>query len=128
MPHANKLTIHLFAAVAEHEADIISERNKAAAQSIKKIIERDGFYVSKAGNRITKLGGCENPNTTPANKAWMDKSKSNRNKNVARPFAQELRRQGIGYCTIAHRLNEAGYKTSRGKMYYDKTVYRLLNE
>ena len=46
MPHANKLTIHLFAAVAEHEADIISERNKAAAQSIKRIIERDGYYIS----------------------------------------------------------------------------------
>ena len=128
MPHANKLTIHLFAAVAEHEADIISERNKAAAQSIKKIIERDGYYTSKAGNKITKLGGCKNPNTVPAIEAWMDKSKNNRNKNVARPFAQELRRQGIGYCTIACRLNEAGYKTSRGKFYYKTSVQRLLQE
>jgi DNA invertase Pin-like site-specific DNA recombinase len=128
MPHANKLTIHLFAAVAEHEADIISERNKAAAQSIKKIIERDGFYLSKAGNRITKLGGCENPNTTPANKAWKEKARNNRNKNVARPFAQELRRQGMGYCTIAMRLNEAGYKTSKGKFYYKTSVQRLLEE
>jgi len=128
MPHANKLTIHLFAAVAEHEADIISERNKAAAQSIKRIIDRDGYYISKAGNKITKLGGCANPNVGPANKAWKEKARNNRNKNVARPFAQELRRQGLGYCTIAMRLNEAGYKTSRGKFYYKTSVQRLLQE
>jgi DNA invertase Pin-like site-specific DNA recombinase len=29
-PHANKLTVHLLAAVAEHERDLISERTKAA--------------------------------------------------------------------------------------------------
>ena len=128
MPHANKLTIHLFAAVAEHEADIVSERNKAAAQSIKKIIERDGYYTSKAGNKITKLGGCKNPNTAPARKALKEKSRNNKNKNVARPFAQELRRQGIGYCTIAMRLNQEGYKTSTGKFYYKTSVQRLLKE
>ena len=128
MPHANKLTIHLFAAVAEHEADIISERNKAAAQSIKRIIERDGFYVSKAGNKITRLGGCKNPSVEKALIAIKEKSRNNRNKNVARPFAQELRRQGLGYCTIAMRLNEAGYKTSQGKFYYKTSVQRLLQE
>tara|TARA_R110000868_G_scaffold81571_2_gene230782 strand:+ start:1042 stop:1743 length:702 start_codon:yes stop_codon:yes gene_type:complete len=128
MPHANKLTIHLFAAVAEHEADIISERNKAAAQSIKNIIERDGYYMSKAGNKITKLGGCKNPNTAPARKERKEKSLNNINKNVARPFAQELRRQGIGYCTIAMRLNDSGYKTSTGKFYYKTSVQRLIQE
>ncbi len=128
MPHANKLTIHLFAAVAEHEADIISERNKAAAQSIKRIIERDGYYTSKAGNKITKLGGFAKSGWRESVAVRQEKSRNNRNKNVARPFAQELRRQGIGYCTIAMRLNQEGYKTSTGKFYYKTSVQRLLKE
>jgi DNA invertase Pin-like site-specific DNA recombinase len=34
-PHANKLTIHILAAVAEHEREMISERTKAALQAAK---------------------------------------------------------------------------------------------
>ena len=35
MPHANKLTIHILAAVAEHEREAISARTKAALAAIK---------------------------------------------------------------------------------------------
>jgi DNA invertase Pin-like site-specific DNA recombinase len=34
-PHANKLTLHILAAVAEHERDMISERTKAALAAAK---------------------------------------------------------------------------------------------
>ena len=34
-PHANKLTIHIPAAVAEHEREAISERTKAALAAAK---------------------------------------------------------------------------------------------
>lgn len=43
MPYANKLTIHIIAAMAEHERDMISQRTKAALAAAKK--------------RGTRLGG-----------------------------------------------------------------------
>jgi hypothetical protein len=33
-PHATKLTVHILAAVAEHERDLISERTRAALQAL----------------------------------------------------------------------------------------------
>jgi DNA invertase Pin-like site-specific DNA recombinase len=40
-PHMNKLTIHILAAVAEHEREMISERTKAALQAAKARGERN---------------------------------------------------------------------------------------
>src|SRR6202047_3345945 len=42
IPHANKLTVHILAAVAQHEREMISERTKAALQAAKKRGQRLG--------------------------------------------------------------------------------------
>jgi DNA invertase Pin-like site-specific DNA recombinase len=36
-PHANELTVHILAAVAEHEREMISERTKVAPQATKAV-------------------------------------------------------------------------------------------
>jgi DNA invertase Pin-like site-specific DNA recombinase len=43
-PHANKLTIHILAAVAQHEREMIAERTKAALQAAKARGTRLGRY------------------------------------------------------------------------------------
>jgi Resolvase, N terminal domain len=48
-PHANKLTIHILAAVAQHEREMISERTKAALQAAKKRGAAPGRLPSSAG-------------------------------------------------------------------------------
>jgi DNA invertase Pin-like site-specific DNA recombinase len=42
MPHANKLTVHILAAVAEHERDMISARTRAALAAAKACGKRLG--------------------------------------------------------------------------------------
>ena len=45
MPEANRLTIHILAAVAEHEREMISKRTKAALQVAKTREARSGSSV-----------------------------------------------------------------------------------
>ncbi|MFO0268915.1 MAG: recombinase family protein [Gemmatimonadota bacterium] len=51
-PHANKLTIHLLAAIAEHERDLISERTRAALKAVKKRGVKLGSPNPKKGSRV----------------------------------------------------------------------------
>ena len=86
-PHANKLTVHILAAVAQHEREMISERTKAALQAAK--------------DRGVRLG---NPNLSKA--AAIGRAKLH---NTARQFAlnvlpviRELQAAGIGSRATSH--------------------------
>src|SRR5262245_53183683 len=107
MPEANRLTIHILAAVAEHEREMISKRTKAALQ------------VAKA--RGTKLG---NPAPLPASlKArTVLKAQTAERHATVRPLLKQLQEQGYSLSAIAQELNRRNVPTARGGMWYATTV------
>ncbi|HDZ15510.1 hypothetical protein LCGC14_1210750 [marine sediment metagenome] len=136
MPKANKLTIHIMAAMAEHELDMIKERTNAALDQIKRNIERDGYHISKEGNRITSLGGSKVPTDADREKAkrvLKKKRESNENNQRALSVVCLLKEKGekdssdkMTLQQMADHLNRNGYKTSRGKSFSSIQVSRLL--
>jgi DNA invertase Pin-like site-specific DNA recombinase len=103
-PHANRLTVHILAAVAEHEAKMISERTKAALAAAKR---RGVKLGGDRGARLTakaRQAGCEAV-TARANGRAADLA----------PVVAELQAGGArSLRAIAAGLNERGIRTPRG--------------
>jgi DNA invertase Pin-like site-specific DNA recombinase len=116
MPTANKFTIHIFAALAEQEADLISQRTKAALTELK-----------KSGKR---LGSPKN-----LTKAAIDKGKEirinnafeNENNVKATALIRVLKESGLSLTNVALKLNESGFRTRRRKKFQAVQVQRLYN-
>jgi DNA invertase Pin-like site-specific DNA recombinase len=111
MPEANRLTLHILAAVAEHEREMISVRTKAA--------------LAAARARGTRLG---TPDGRMARKAAAARliAKADQFASTVLPMVTGLASQGLGLREIARRLNERGIKTSRGREWQATTVRNLL--
>ena len=112
-PHANKLTVHILAAVAQHEREMISERTKAALAAAKK--------------RGQVLG---NPNLTEAAKLGAAAVKANARRFAAniRPIIEEIVRAGAtSHNAIAAKLNERNVKTARGGVWTHVQVGAILH-
>ena len=111
MPEANRLTIHILAAVAEHEREAISIRTKAALKAAKA--------------RGVKLG---NPNPREAARAANDAVIAQANSFAAThaPLIQLLRGQGKTYAAIANELNMRRIPTARGGEWHGGTVQNIL--
>ena len=99
-PHANKLTVHILAAVAEHERAMISERTKAA--------------LAAAKRRGVRLG---NPTLAKAAKRGTAAVKAGAKRFAANvlPLIREIQAAGAGSnAAIAAKLNERKVATARG--------------
>jgi DNA invertase Pin-like site-specific DNA recombinase len=99
-PHANKLTINILAAVAQHEREIISARTSAALQAAKA--------------RGKRLG---NPNLSEARRcaARAKKHKADRHSANILPLIREIQNTGIKSLRgIARALAARGVRTARG--------------
>lgn len=113
MPMCDNFTIHLFAALAEKETAMISQRTRAALEAKK----AQGFKLGK--NNLTdetrKLG----------HKAKKEIAANNENNRRATEVIKLLRPAGQTFRAIADTLNNGGFATSTGKQFTGKAVQLL---
>jgi DNA invertase Pin-like site-specific DNA recombinase len=112
MPMANRLTIHILAAVAEHEREMISTRTKAA------------LAAAKARGVVL---GCPNPEKGSRLGAEAQKASADRFAENVRPIIDKIRAAGItSLHGIAAELNERQIRTGRGGRWHATTVRNVL--
>lgn len=117
-PTANRLTIHVLAAVAEHEAQCISERTKAALQAAKrKGVALGGdrgncAQIARKGNRAS---------------AQVRSEQAQRRASDLLPVIEAIRAEGAqSLRQIAEALNQRGIVTARGNAWSAAQVLRVM--
>jgi DNA invertase Pin-like site-specific DNA recombinase len=117
-PQANRLTIHILAAVAEHEAVMISARTKAALAAAKARGTRLGNPTSQIGTRAAE--GAQASVTVRRARA------AKRSADLL-PIIQEIRSRGASSLRqVAASLNSRGIATARGGEWSAIQVRRVL--
>jgi DNA invertase Pin-like site-specific DNA recombinase len=118
LPQANRLTLHVMAALAEHEAKAISDRTRAA--------------LAAAKARGKKLGGRRWAIETVASKGNLESAKTRAEKASKRasdilPIIAAIKSEGAtSLRQIAAVLNERGITTARGGEWSAVQVQRVL--
>jgi DNA invertase Pin-like site-specific DNA recombinase len=99
-PHANKLTVHILAAVAQHEREMIAQRTKDALQAAKA--------------RGVVLGNPRLADVRDRAVASLKADADRFAKNIA-PIIREIQSTGVAsHRAIARSLNARGVATARG--------------
>lgn len=116
IPDANTMTIGIFALLAQQERELISERTKKALKSKKQL----GFKLGKPENltNSARLKGL-------AIRKYNAISNNNNRKSIA--LVNALNNNGVSLRNICKQLNDAGFQTSRGKLFHPTSVKRLIN-
>lgn len=119
-PDANRLMVHILVAFAEHEAEMISQRTKAA--------------LAAAKARGKRLGGDRgyrppaSPSAEDVAKATAVRQRKADHKAFAvLPVLERLQSEGVeSLNALAKRLNEMGHQTPRGGAWMATAVKRAL--
>ncbi|MFH6965826.1 recombinase family protein [Flavobacterium sp. FlaQc-28] len=116
MPTANNFTIHIFSALAEQEAKLISSRTKLALDELKK--------------KNVVLGTPKNLTDEARAKGLLkikENAMTNDNNRQAKSIIANCREKGMSYRKIAGYLNELNFKTRYGNQFLAPTVQQLYN-
>ncbi len=114
MPDANTLTVGIFAVLAQHERELISQRTKAALAA--KLAQ--GAVLGTPANltpAVTQKGRDRNQANALANE---------HNERAAAHILL-LREKGLNYSQIAVKLNQLRFVTRTGKVFRAEQVKRL---
>lgn len=113
LPTANRLTLHIMAAFAEHEREMISARTKAA------------LAIRKAQG--AKLGNRTNLAEAQVKGAAVVKREADAFAANVLPVIERIRTTGAtSYNAIAKALNERGVRTAKGGTWAAATVRNIM--
>src|SRR5215475_2595587 len=111
-PHANKLTVHILAAVAQHEREIISARTSAALKAAKARGKRLGNPKLSEARRLAVAARKESADRYSANLL---------------PVIRDIQRSGIKSLRgVARALAARGIPTARGGAWTPVQVSAIL--
>ena len=110
-PEANRLTVHILAAVAEHEREAISTRT------------RDAMRVAKAQGRHI---GARRPEIGLAAAHAVKAAQTAAARERARPEAEKMKARGWGWAAIARELNARALPSPHGRSWHPRTVRMML--
>lgn len=116
-PEANELTIHILASIAQHEAKVISTRIKDALNVKKAHLAKEGKKLGTPTN-LTPIARAKGVEVVKAN------ALNNPNNVKAKAMVKLMKGKSLNQ--MASELNNAGFKTSRGKEFTAMQVSRLL--
>jgi DNA invertase Pin-like site-specific DNA recombinase len=105
-PHANKLTLHILAAVAQHEREMIAERTRAALQAAKA--------------RGTKLG------RNAERLAPIYREQADERARQLGPLLLAMQADGLSAQRMATELNSRQVPTPMGAKWHAQTVIRAM--
>lgn len=107
MPHATDFQLHIFAALAQEERRLISERTRNALAEAKK----RGVELGKNGKAL----------------AARHRQEADERAEVLRPVVMPMVGAGLSYSEIARRLNRMGLKPFRGRQFHAEQAKALVH-
>ena len=106
MPNATDFQLHIFAALAQEERRLISERTRNALAEAKK----RGVVLGKYGKAL----------------ADGNRREANERAEALRPVISPMIEAGLSISEIARRLNADGIRTARGRRFHPQQVLSIV--
>ena len=114
MPSANHFTIHIFSALAEQEAKLISSRTRLALAELKK----KGIVLGNPMN-LNDEARAKGTQKVKENAINNDRNRQ------AQSVIMSCKEKGMSYRQIAEYLNQLNFKTRYGNQFMAPTVHQL---